>query len=784
MAETNKYNAKADLDSLRENAQDFADAQFRVMRLHGIESDGSCGCGWEDCKNAGKHPSTKNWSKLPHTDADSIENWFEVGAVQHGMGVVLDDDILIVDVDAKGSKVGAESQLELEKALGDTLANLSTFIVDSGSGNGSRHYWFKKPRDVSIKKTLKQYPDIDFLSRGCYVVMPGSVHKSGGVYSYPAIKKSDPSKIIAAPDALVSVVKREFHFSEQHAEPGSCDIAELREALMSIPNDGPKSYDEKWLPIGMALHHEMSGDNHGYQMWVDWSEQNPDHDESQMPYKWESFGSGYGGTKCTGGTIFALAMENGWERDYSKLVDLNPFLDRMTTGEVQQLEIVKNDTVFKNDGLPDSLKCAPGMIGIIADYIMSQAPKPLYLPSIAAAIAYCSVTAARDYRSDQDNYSSLYMINIAPTGAGKEKPRSVIKDIMVATGQSKSVRNEPTSSGAIATTLLEAPRALLTIDEIGHSIQSGNGRNASQNKVEVRSSLMELFGLCGSTYLPQTYSRMSEYKHGTENTDEVDLTIQKPAISVLGMTTPGKLIDSIDRMMIQDGFINRFIIVQAHEGRQMRQEIERRPIPQSILNWSETVLNRRASAGNLATFTKDTYNVRQDEVVLSFTNEAKEVLTAFEREIMAHMNKMEKRGLDELYSRCVEQAMRLALIVELACRPQSIKIERESVQFAIDFVYYNVQQFEKLVSFELVESKQEGFYRDALKAIKSYAEKGVSRTDLYRVSPFKGMKTNDKKELLQHLIDTDQIVCETIKTGGAPKNVFYAREYVRNASGE
>tara|TARA_R110000851_G_scaffold187318_1_gene337112 strand:+ start:18527 stop:20896 length:2370 start_codon:yes stop_codon:yes gene_type:complete len=775
----NSYDQVVDVDTLRETALDFAESGFRVMRLHAIDSKGNCSCGWDDCKNPGKHPSSKNWAQMPAMSVDAIDALFEAGSIRHGMGVILDTNIVIVDIDVKNG--GLASLEKLETDLGETLEHNSTFIVDSGSGGGSRHYWFSKDENVKVKKTTKEYPGIDFLSAGCFVVMPNSVHKSGNTYSFPYAKKANPAKLTEAPQDLIDIIERRHSISEASSEPGSCEIAELREALAAIPNDGTTDYDETWLPIGMALHHETSGNEHGFMLWLEWSEKGPKHDDGQMRYKWESFAKGgYGGSSFTGGTIFHMAHEAGWSRNYELSVDLTPFLNGILQGEVQQLEIKKEDgQVYKSNKIPDALKSAPGMVGIVCDYIMSQAPKPLYLPSLAAALSYCGTVLGRDYRTNQDNYTGTYTIIVAPTGAGKEKPRSMIKDILVNTGQSKVVSSSPTSKGAISTALIECPRIQFQIDEIGHFIESGNGRNASQNKVDVRSALMELYGLCGSTFLPEKYSRMGEYKSGFQgegDTEKVDLTIQKPFVSVFGMTTPAKLIDSMTKMMIQDGFINRFTIVQAQEGRQKMQTIVHRPIPQSVLNWTETARNR--STGSLGAGLRDTFNIKSSENVLDFSAESLELISKFEDRIIAKQNKLEKEGLDELYSRTVEQAMRYSLIVELALRPNSDVVQQDSVKWAIEYVIYNAEQFEKLVKFELVETKHEAQYKDGYKAISQYKEKGIAHSDLMKMSPYRGLKMHERDDIIKYLVDSEQIIIDHAQTGGKPKKTYYSTEFV------
>ncbi|MGB2264856.1 MAG: bifunctional DNA primase/polymerase, partial [Glaciecola sp.] len=290
------------------------------MRLHGINDDGSCMCGWPECPTSGKHPSAKNWSQMPAHSSEVIENWFSVGAVKHGMGVILDKNTVIVDVDEKNG--GLKSLQKLNDDLDENIEEICAFAVKSGSGKGSKHFWFTKPEDLMIKKSIKDYPGLDFLSAGCFVVMPGSVHVSGGVYSCYNKSKSSITNITDAPQALLDIIEKKQSISETNAEPGSCDVSELREALFAIPNTEETSYDEVWLPLGMGLHHESNGEEWAFNLWVEWSETGPKHDFKLMRYRWSSFANAPSEACYNGGTVFRIAIEHGWERDYSQLVDI------------------------------------------------------------------------------------------------------------------------------------------------------------------------------------------------------------------------------------------------------------------------------------------------------------------------------------------------------------------------------------------------------------------------------------------------------------------------------
>jgi Primase C terminal 2 (PriCT-2) len=89
-----------------------------------------------------------------------------------------------------------------------------------------------------------------------------------------------------------------------HAPPG---LERFHEALKWISPDGYAT----WLDVGMALHHESGGSDEGLLLWIQWSAGCDKWCDGECEDKWRSFCAGGG---KTGGTIFALAGEQGYVR--------------------------------------------------------------------------------------------------------------------------------------------------------------------------------------------------------------------------------------------------------------------------------------------------------------------------------------------------------------------------------------------------------------------------------------------------------------------------------------
>lgn len=145
----------------------------------------------EDCKK----PALKGWQNLApgqYTASNLADNY----------GVALKAGDLVVDIDPRNG--GAESFAKLERDL--ALDTAGTFSVLTGSGG--RHIYLSKPADSKVKKHHKDYPGIDFLSTGAYVVGPGSRHPNGNTYTATP-STATPNDIRNAPTELLSLLLKE-----------------------------------------------------------------------------------------------------------------------------------------------------------------------------------------------------------------------------------------------------------------------------------------------------------------------------------------------------------------------------------------------------------------------------------------------------------------------------------------------------------------------------------------------------------------------------------------------
>lgn len=131
----------------------------------------------------------------------------------HGeYGIVLKSDDLVIDIDPRKFPDGRKIWTEFVNDFGVPSYISRARIIRTGSGG--MHIYLRKPSEFKIRKGLREYPGLDFLSEGCYAIGVGSTIKNTGSYSFI----NDPTDTPIAPAEILNAIKREVveDFTPKH----------------------------------------------------------------------------------------------------------------------------------------------------------------------------------------------------------------------------------------------------------------------------------------------------------------------------------------------------------------------------------------------------------------------------------------------------------------------------------------------------------------------------------------------------------------------------------------
>lgn len=782
----NPYDTSAATSPAHAQALLMASLGHTVFPLHGIKN-GKCTCGNAICPNAGKHPRHTNPFKEATANSAIINMWFKYEP-DLNYGVRLGQQIgntgkmaMVVDVD-RYKVGGAEALEELEKAYGRLPETVEVL-----TGAGGSHYYFLA--DSSLSFTDKLGKNVDLKVNG-YVVGPGSVHASGRRYEMEGSSDLFEGHVMADLPQWVS-----DHFSKFAKQTDSgVEFAPTTEPLSPYERASIK-YDlavisaacsrGEWLKVLMGLHCRNQS-KEMFDIANEWSQTCPEkYDAGALIRAWNSFKPGGG---ITYETVRTMAMgERIKDVDISKLLES---LNRMPVAE-PEYDAAANPIAVPDEvpvpaksvsDIPLHLLTIPGKLGLMVDWTNATAMKPQPMFAVQAALALGSVAMGRKFRTTNDNWPSLFFLNIGVSGAGKEHAKTAIERVLRAAKFSTlSPASEYTSDSAIDSMLRTHPTHIAIIDEFGYMLKTANAKN-NTNGGTARKRLMEVFGRCGGTLQPKAFSTATLTQAQRDGLGPRH--VENPALTVLGMTTPTPFYEAVGSGALTDGFLNRLIVVESDLGRQPACFVDQVNPPDDLVCWVREC--RVKGGGNMADVIDTAHSEVAVPTILDFSGEARCLFTELELRCIERMDELEMHGMAEMYSRVREIAMRVSLIV--AHSSEADVIGAEHAQWAIDYVTFWADRAISRMADNIADSPFAALCNDVANLILKAGLRGLTVFELARKSAkFKGADTRMRRSVFENLASDRNIRCYETKSAsgkGKTRAAYIAPEFIKERAQE
>jgi hypothetical protein len=706
--------------------RDFYDAGYRIFplwRAKNHKGEAHCECGKPDCSAPFKHPRAANWQHTPEWDEEQLDTMEAAGFFATGYGVLC-KGLLVVDVDARNGGVDSLSKLlvDVPEVAGAGL------VVNTGSGGGSRHYYFAMTDDVAMVSHLPEYPGIDFKSTG-YVVGPGSHHASGSTYQ---VADGCPDDISPAPAALVAMlIKPERHRTTYDGRSIDVSHSDIADMLAAIPNDDCP-YDD-WIKIGMAVHQATGGT--GYDLWEAWSEKSAKHDASKMAYRWHTFGRN--GNPVTIGTLFYHAEQNGWvmpvtfdpEPELAMVMEPSTIAPPPAPPPHEGLASGGNGGGSQaSGGLPFDLagvdlSAPPGFVGDMAKWIESQSRRPRPTIAVAAALTAMGNIAGLRYIDGRDRVTSnLFTFCIAGSGTGKESMNQAVAEIHRVAGLAGATHGSIKSEQEIIRNLIRHQAAFYVIDEIGEMLSKISRARKSGGAVYLDGVIavlmsayskadgyMLLTGDAKEDIRAQLAKELSQYSRKADEGDAapyvaqridaitaqlegLDNGLERPFLSLIGFTTPVTFDALVDFENATNGFVGRSILFNERDtAPRSKKGFAKVQMPEVMANTIAGIATGN-SYDSMASGRVEFYG---DRVKIPTEGKADlmldKALDWFEDQAIAHKG---QSGLEALYLRAYELMSKVSLVLAI---PEGLRTA-EHVRWAFALIRRDVEEKMRLVT--------------------------------------------------------------------------------------
>lgn len=268
----------------------------------------------------GKLPKEKNWQNKQYNE--DLYNY------PGNLGWVLSNQDLIIDIDPRNG--GEESWKKFKELLN---LDLEFSVTTARKGH---HIYLSIPKEFdnySFRKTLKEFPGIDFLTKGSYCLISGCSTEHGN-YNWSDDNFLECFEQFEAPSQLIHFISKEKKESDLGDFEGligsSSNWDEEKVVEMLYKLDPSVEYDT-WIKIGMALHEWDP--IRGIELWEEWSKGGENYEEGVIEKVSRGFNIGGG---VTLGTVSYMAREVDIENN---IEEINKLIEKIKLSSEKDFDL-------------------------------------------------------------------------------------------------------------------------------------------------------------------------------------------------------------------------------------------------------------------------------------------------------------------------------------------------------------------------------------------------------------------------------------------------------------
>lgn len=740
-------------------------------------------------KKRSKMPVNEKWTAKETLSVDGLKSSYVKGyncGVRLGEPSRIGDKYLhVIDVDVRKPELASKARKTVESLLKTRFSDFQAVI--SGSGGASRHLYFVTDRPFRSRKLWhsdekftgedgKEHwgAEVELFGTGKQVVLPPSIHPDTGnpyVWEEGVFYEDDIIEIDS--DVLDDLIGERDRPVVDDEGPLGLEEAEVEAYLAEL--DLPTYCDDRegWIKVGMALHHEFEGADIGLKIWNAFSKQSKKFDARVSRQQWRSFrGSDQ---PVTFASIIQAANDRRYQLEWDSLPeefeDDEEEEERQPTRKESDRQVQKPHDADEDD-IPSHLLNVPGVLGLAVEHYNATSTQNQPQFAVQTALALGSVVLGRYWMTEHDNFTSLYLVNLGVTGSGKEFSRKFISRALEESGLGDVVGPSMyASSAGIMSELAWKPRHITVYDEFGMLLAS-TGNNSNTNLRDAQRLLMSLFGQLGDVARPVAYSTNGKTAQQIEGMRSQKVV--RPAVTILGLSTPETFFDALSQDDVASGFLNRLLVVNSRRDPQVEDMRAWRKIPAELRTW----INEFGSTGDEDFLAGELSTEAEEPEIVEFTPGAKARLREIAQEVIDLQAKYRPYRLDGMLSRSREIAMRIALIVSLSRKKN--RIDEVSVDWSWDYVrFYTMEMIAN--TRRMMGSTPTARIADHLADVIAQAgKKGLSQRDMGRKSyEFAKLDSRAQGEVIYALTTHMDIVKVSIKgdSRGRPSIRYVHEDY-------
>lgn len=396
-----------------------------------------------------------------------------------------------------------------------------------------------------------------------------------------------------------------------------------------------------------------------------------------------------------------------------------------------------------DDDVPDHLTRAPGLVGEIIDWIIATSDSPSRVLALGAALTLVGTAMGRFRAGPTLSSTALYVLSLAPTGAGKDHPLQCISHILTATDELRPCLgpDEFISGTAVMNFIGRAPLGLCPMDEFGSFLHRVNGRKAGGWEGQISKLLRTLWGT--------KYG----FLRGAEWASRQSQTISAPHLSIYAASVHEEVFQALEGGDVTNGFLNRFLFLP----------IWTRPTPQEpVMSPFDVPLS--ITKGMLDIAGGGDPGVRAQVLSVHHTisprkmewrdAQAKQVFTDFRAEVLRRGDR--DKELAPFLSRTAEMAVRLATIRAQGISALKPSVAVEDMEWGRDLAMWSAMAMCKACGLYIAETEAQADANRILRIVRSLGGRATRSNINQRLKH--RMKSRDLEDTMKSLLESGSLV--------------------------
>jgi hypothetical protein len=302
------------------------------------------------------------------------------------------------------------------------------------------------------------------------------------------------------------------------------------------------------------------------------------------------------------------------------------------------------------------------------------------------------------------------------------------------------------------------------VDELGRQLKAASAKGM-QHKADALTAIMECFGRQDGTLRQQGYATNTMK---SSEAAKLETVVKRPSLTLVGMSTPSEFMQAIGGGDVASGLLNRFLIVKSDIGVQMSQKKRKSSISDRLAAWAKDHAN--AHEGDLDAGNAN--DLPPHPIEVPFTQEAETLLRDYEERLVAAIKKETGTGLEAMYNRSREIAMRLSLIIARSMGQD--EIGPDAMQGSIDYVEHYAAQTIGMFRSNMADGPFNAACKAVLAKIEAAGARGITERDIARgVAAFANMDPRKRDDVIEILQSDNDIESRIEETGGRNRKAWF-----------